>query len=94
MFCLLFFDKMAAFLGDGPMWYGIGMQASTPCNEYWWTNLLYINNFYPTSMNSSVRLMWMKLIFFNDEIAFSEVLGSFDDWSFMCKVFCCFVVLV
>ena len=54
MFCLLFFDKMTPFLGEGPLWYG--MQAGNPCDKYWWTNLLYINNFYPTTMNNSVRV--------------------------------------
>ena len=54
MFCLLFFDKMMPFLGEGPLWYE--MQAGNPCDKYWWTNLLYINNFYPTTMNNSVRV--------------------------------------
>ncbi len=53
MFCLLFFAKLTRFLGDGPLWYA--MQEETPCDKYWWTNLLYINNFYPTSMNNTVR---------------------------------------
>ncbi|XP_078365906.1 O-acyltransferase like protein-like isoform X2 [Oculina patagonica] len=51
MFCLLFFAKLARFLGDGPLWYA--MQEETPCDKYWWTNLLYINNFYPTSFNNT-----------------------------------------
>lgn len=55
MFCLLFYDKMTGFLGEGPLWYE--MQADTHCNKYWWTNLLYINNFYPTAMNNSVRFV-------------------------------------
>ena len=54
MFCLLFFDKMMKFLGEGPMWYEA--QAENSCDKYWWTNLLYINNFYPTTMNNSVRV--------------------------------------
>ncbi|KAJ7323148.1 hypothetical protein OS493_032152 [Desmophyllum pertusum] len=54
MFCLLFFDKMTGFLGEGPMWYGA--QGESPCAKYWWTNLLYINNFYPTSMNDTCML--------------------------------------
>ncbi|XP_020624606.1 O-acyltransferase like protein-like isoform X2 [Orbicella faveolata] len=54
MFVLLFFDKMTPFLGEGPLWYG--MQAENPCDKYWWTNLLYINNFYPTTMNNSCML--------------------------------------
>ncbi|CAH3118340.1 unnamed protein product [Pocillopora meandrina] len=51
MFVLLFYDKLNGFLGDGPLWYQA--QAKNPCDKYWWTNLLYINNFYPTSMNAS-----------------------------------------
>ena len=59
MFCLLFFDKMTAFLGEGPLWYI--MQAGNSCDKYWWTNLLYINNFYPTTMNNSVRFCGQHL---------------------------------
>lgn len=51
MFVLLFYDKMNGFLGDGPLWYQA--QAKNACDKYWWTNLLYINNFYPTDMNAS-----------------------------------------
>ncbi|KXJ18551.1 nose resistant to fluoxetine protein 6 [Exaiptasia diaphana] len=45
MFVLLFYDQLTQFLGEGPFWYEI--QSKQPCDEYWWTNLLYINNFYP-----------------------------------------------
>ncbi|RMX37080.1 hypothetical protein pdam_00020043 [Pocillopora damicornis] len=51
MFVLLFFDKMTPFLGEGPMWYTL--QAGNTCGSYWWTNLLYINNFYPTKFSIS-----------------------------------------
>ncbi|XP_074616380.1 nose resistant to fluoxetine protein 6-like [Acropora palmata] len=55
MFAVLFFSNLYAFLGDGPVWFR--NQNSTACDEYWWTNLLYINNFYPTSLNE-VCLNW------------------------------------
>nr|XP_058949088.1 nose resistant to fluoxetine protein 6-like [Pocillopora verrucosa] len=51
MFVLLFYDKLNGFLGDGPFWYQA--QEKNPCDKYWWTNLLYINNFYPTSFGAS-----------------------------------------
>ncbi|KAJ7365133.1 hypothetical protein OS493_007782 [Desmophyllum pertusum] len=48
MFVILFYANLYAFLGEGPLWYG--SQVGTPCDKYWWTNLLYINNFYPNSL--------------------------------------------
>ena len=55
MFVLLFYDKLNGFLGNGPFWYQA--QEKNPCDKYWWTNLLYINNFYPTSFGASVRFI-------------------------------------
>ena len=52
MFVILFYDKMNGFLGQGPVWFTA--QANTPCDKYWWTNLLYINNFYPTGIQTEV----------------------------------------
>lgn len=45
MFVLVFCSKMTGFLGDGPAWFLL--QSNENCDKYWWTNLLYINNFYP-----------------------------------------------
>lgn len=45
MFVLLFYVKISEFLGEGPGWFVV--QEKSLCNKYWWTNLLYINNFYP-----------------------------------------------
>ena len=53
MFTILFYSNLYAFLGEGPMWFR--NQNSTLCEKYWWTNLLYINNFYPTSLDDEVR---------------------------------------
>ena len=53
MFVLLFWDKLTVFLGEGPYWQNIH-QSNKACNKYWWTNLLYINNFYPTQKGASV----------------------------------------
>ncbi|CAH1779106.1 unnamed protein product [Owenia fusiformis] len=33
--------------GSGPQWFIL--QDQTACQEYWWTNILYIENFYPTN---------------------------------------------
>ena len=58
MFVLLFLDKLSGFLGEGPFWYIA--QAENPCGKYWWTNLLYINNFYPTAQDESVRFISLE----------------------------------
>lgn len=52
MFVILFYSNLYAFLGEGPLWYG--SQVRTPCDSYWWTNLLYINNFHPFSLLKEV----------------------------------------
>jgi len=54
MFVLLFLDKLLRFLGEGPLWHP--EKFAYQCRKYWWTNLLYINNFYPTSFDAQVRL--------------------------------------
>ena len=52
MFVLLFYAKLMGFLGEGPVWYT--QQQNPTCDKYWWTNLLYINNFYPTTLGKEV----------------------------------------
>ena len=61
MFVLLFFDKLTVFLGEGPYW--PNYQSDEACNKYWWTNLLYINNFYPTKFGDSVSFLIKLLIY-------------------------------
>lgn len=46
MFCLLFFWAMQVYIGSGPMWFDIGTYIGE-CKEYWYTNLIYLNNFIP-----------------------------------------------
>ncbi|KAL6073237.1 Transmembrane protein NRF-6, variant 2 [Balamuthia mandrillaris] len=47
-FLLFVYWKLAPSLGSGPKFHS-AMDAY--CDEYWWTNLLYIQNFYPTELN-------------------------------------------
>ena len=46
MFAILFLTKLQPFFGDGPLWFIIRKQ-TLACSDYWWTNLLYINNLHP-----------------------------------------------
>lgn len=41
---MLFSFKVLPYIGSGPIWY---LPDVSRCENYWWTNVLYINNFYP-----------------------------------------------
>jgi hypothetical protein len=53
MFVIWFYTTLDPHLNKGPLWYT--HQLGNPCNKYWWTNLLYINNFYPKQLIQEVR---------------------------------------
>jgi hypothetical protein len=54
MFCLMFFTNLIEYVAPGPG-YGIGGFGNQPCEDYWWTNLLYINNFVPLNNGKQVN---------------------------------------
>eukprot|EP01111_Echinosteliopsis_oligospora_P005698 TRINITY_DN1924_c0_g1_i1.p1 TRINITY_DN1924_c0_g1~~TRINITY_DN1924_c0_g1_i1.p1 ORF type:complete len:712 (-),score=179.33 TRINITY_DN1924_c0_g1_i1:14-2149(-) len=47
-FALFFYRNLTPFMGSGPMWHKYVEQVEGTCGEYWWTNVLYVNNFIPT----------------------------------------------
>jgi peptidoglycan/LPS O-acetylase OafA/YrhL len=46
-FLLFFWWTLTVYLGSGPLWQSSAGPRRQACSKYWWTNLLYINNFYP-----------------------------------------------
>ena len=54
---LLFFIQMLPYLGYGPVWSAVDNYAAD-CGEYWWTNVLYINNIYPPFNNQCITGTW------------------------------------
>ena len=46
MFALLFFWSMQVYIGSGPMWIAIDDMVGD-CKKYWYTNMIYLNNFIP-----------------------------------------------
>ena len=49
-FILFFNFKILPYVGSGPLWY---LPDVDLCEKYWWTNILYINNFYPIHSQAS-----------------------------------------
>ncbi|OMJ91132.1 hypothetical protein SteCoe_6396 [Stentor coeruleus] len=47
MFCLFFFWALQKYLGNGPLYTEIDKLYNPDCEEYWYANLLYYNNFVP-----------------------------------------------
>ena len=48
MFAVLLVAKLLPHFGQGPSWDANSL--SKGCSKYWWTNLLYINNFHPSQV--------------------------------------------
>ena len=47
---LLFIGLLLTFyiyMGEGPWWNAIQDLIISPCKKYWWTTVLFVNNFYP-----------------------------------------------
>jgi peptidoglycan/LPS O-acetylase OafA/YrhL len=47
---VLFTAGLSGHMGDGPMWFGYWENVAS-CRDWWWTNLLYINNIVPFKRN-------------------------------------------
>ena len=47
-FAVFFSFKVLPYIGSGPLWH---LADVARCEKYWWTNILYINNFYPTTFS-------------------------------------------
>ena len=55
-FIVFLYFKMLPRVGSGPVWL---LANFDDCDKYWWTNILYINNFYPVIYaNSCYLLTW------------------------------------
>jgi peptidoglycan/LPS O-acetylase OafA/YrhL len=57
MFCLGFWMYIAPHLGSGPFWYQ-WENFLEPCRHYWWTNLLFVNNFLPWGVSTTANCFY------------------------------------
>jgi peptidoglycan/LPS O-acetylase OafA/YrhL len=44
---ILFFWQIMSMAGNGPVFFMYKDEYAGACNKYWWSHLLFINNFYP-----------------------------------------------
>lgn len=49
-FCIFISVSLYTKLGEGAMFYFTADAFQKSCSSYWWTNLLYINNLYPSGL--------------------------------------------
>lgn len=58
MICLGIWTSIVIQIGEGTLHYEAFAGGRNVCREYWWTNLLYINNLVPYPGNVSM-VSWM-----------------------------------
>ena len=46
-FVMLFMWAMTAHIGNGPMWYYVNDRLNGDCEDYWYSNVFFVNNFIP-----------------------------------------------
>ena len=49
-FVLALYVGLVPYFGEGPMWYRM-VHETNFCRTYWWTNLAFVNNFYPNDFH-------------------------------------------
>jgi len=60
-FVMFFAWFLTLHLADGPIYQqgvGVGSAWYQSCENYWWTNLLYINNVYPVNASGCINWVW------------------------------------
>lgn len=50
---LLFYWKVSPFTGSGPLWFGYRDMVRRTCDQYWWSSLLFVSNFYPPTQREA-----------------------------------------
>lgn len=53
---LVFYATAMQSLGSGPLWKATTLPEVEACQRWWWTNLLYVNNYVPAQ--PSERMVW------------------------------------
>ena len=98
IFCLFFFWTLEEYIGSGPVWINI-QETNQDCDKYWYTNLLYLNNFIPDwNGNNCFGVSWylaidMQLFIISPFIIFLYTrIQKITSWCFM--FFICLISIV
>ena len=59
---LIFSMFLLPFAGSGPIWSNYSETVMKPCEDYWWTVLVQVNNIYPTSSFDDKCMPWAWFI--------------------------------
>ena len=86
---VILYFKVLPHVGSGPIWF---IDEVSSCEKYWWTNMLYINNFYPTSIHSGcytvtwyladdmqffiISPVFLLLLYHHWKIGFATIVGT------------------
>ena len=57
LFCVLFIWSMQRYIGSGPLWIDAENLVGN-CDEYWYANFIYLNNFIPGFDNICIDTTW------------------------------------
>jgi peptidoglycan/LPS O-acetylase OafA/YrhL len=58
MFVIFFFWSMQKYIGNGPLWIGVG-DFNEDCDSYWYSNLIYMNDFIPDgNVSNCIGVSW------------------------------------
>ena len=60
-FCTMFFWSMLRYIGNGPVWFHTDEFLGN-CEDYWYTNLMYVQNFIPGYREMCHRVSWFLAV--------------------------------
>ncbi|KAI3661316.1 hypothetical protein MP638_005753 [Amoeboaphelidium occidentale] len=80
-------------MGNGPVWFKQVDSVESTCSRFWWTNLLYINNFYPTE-TKDVCVPWSWFMSINFQLYLLLPLFIVPLWFGKCWKYFGFLALI
>ena len=85
MFVILIWTNVYPYMFTGPLAKQTRMTGDGGnCAKYWWTNMLYINNFYPEEMGETVKDKTVNDIFwsfFSEDFVYLIIFGGDENCS-------------